>query len=296
MNIAMNVLNWSSSISVFGRWRRQTMRSCTEKRGKDFKYTEEAYLMQSQSVERAEWAERVREATSQNFEQDGKRRTKQKFWTPSLDPPPLLTNVVVVLVSPRRPVSVGTVARALSCFECAELRIVDPRCDHLQRNSKSASKGAQYLLHNAKTYETVKEAVSDVDLSVAFTRWTRGRSAVFLDLPALTAHPVVKALVEAPVQPSEASKPTRMALIFGREELGLSDEEVDSCSAVCSIPIGRLQESLSLSHAVTISLSALYSLRLSHLVRDQTVGSAYQVTALEGLAEGFDSSEGGTEH
>lgn len=270
------------------------------------RYTEEAYLMQKQSIERAEWAEAVRFATSQSASlgvdhEEGKppnkRRLKQQFWTPVLDPPPLLANVTVVLVSPRRPVSVGTVARALSCFEGQALRIVAPRCDHLQRNSKSASKGAQYLLHGAEIHSSVQEAVADVDLSVAFTRWTRGRSSAYLDLPSLTSHPVVQSLVQAPITPSSNSKSTRIALVFGREELGLSDEEVDACSAVCSIPIGRLQESLSLSHAVTISLSALYSSRLSHLAkRDQEAGAAYRVTNLEGLAEGYETSEGGTEH
>lgn len=36
-------------------------------------------------------------------------------------------------------------------------------------------------------------------------------------------------------------RPARLALVFGREELGMSDEEVAECDAVCSIPIGRLQ-------------------------------------------------------
>lgn len=50
--------------------------------------------------------------------------------------------------------------------------------------------------------------------------------------------------------------------VFGREDTGLTEEEIASCSHVCSIPIGRLQESLSLSHAVSIVLSQLYGLRL----------------------------------
>ena len=249
------------------------------------RYTEAAYVIQEQSVERAEWAEAVRAATSGGGSKD-KKRVKQRFWQPKLEPPPLLDNVVVVLVSPRRPISVGTVARALSCFECSSLRIVSPRCDILQRTSKSASKGAQYLLHKAQMCESVQEAVADVDYSVAFTRWTRGRSGAFVDLPSLTSHPVIESLVQAPISPSSST--TRVALVFGREELGLSDEEVDACSSVCSIPIGRLQESLSLSHAVTLALSALYSSRLSHLAKKDP---AYRVNSLEGLAEGYDSSE-----
>lgn len=46
--------------------------------------------------------------------------------------------------------------------------------------------------------------------------------------------------------------------MYGREEAGLLDEEVAACDCAVSIPIGRLQESLSLSHAVSITLSQLY--------------------------------------
>jgi tRNA C32,U32 (ribose-2'-O)-methylase TrmJ len=55
--------------------------------------------------------------------------------------------------------------------------------------------------------------------------------------------------------------PPKLALVFGREELGLSDDELAACDLACSIPIGRLQESLSLGHAVTVVLSQLYQAR-----------------------------------
>jgi tRNA C32,U32 (ribose-2'-O)-methylase TrmJ len=55
----------------------------------------------------------------------------------------------------------------------------------------------------------------------------------------------------------------RLALVFGREELGLAEAEVAACDAVCSIPIGRLQESLSLSHAVNLALAHLFEQRLA---------------------------------
>jgi tRNA C32,U32 (ribose-2'-O)-methylase TrmJ len=56
----------------------------------------------------------------------------------------------------------------------------------------------------------------------------------------------------------DASPPPRLALVFGREEFGLSDAEVRSCALACELPMGRLVESLSLSHAAAIALSALY--------------------------------------
>ncbi len=65
----------------------------------------------------------------------------------------------------------------------------------------------------------------------------------YLDLQTLGQHPLVQQLVTAPVPGAERqpSPVPRVALVFGREELGLSDDEVASCDAVCSIPIGRLQ-------------------------------------------------------
>ena len=55
-------------------------------------------------------------------------RRQHRLWEPCLaDPPPLLDNVAVVLVSPKRPISVGTVARSCAAFECEDLRIVAPR-------------------------------------------------------------------------------------------------------------------------------------------------------------------------
>jgi len=50
----------------------------------------------------------------------------------------------------------------------------------------------------------------------------------------------------------------KVAFVFGREVAGLTAAEVAACSSVCTIPMGRLQESLSLSHAVAIALCAIF--------------------------------------
>jgi len=54
----------------------------------------------------------------------------------------------------------------------------------------------------------------------------------------------------------------RTALVFGREVEGLTADEVKACDFVCSLPIGRLQESLSISHAVSLALAPLFETRL----------------------------------
>lgn len=191
----------------------------------------------------------------------------------------------MVLVSPKRPVSVGTVARALSCFECEDLRLVAPRCDHLARGSRNASKGAQYILWRAAQHDSLTAALADVELSVGFTRWTAGRLNAFRSLGDLLASPLMASalsgalptdmapaaatelvagkVVEVQKQQQQQQKRQRprLALVFGREERGFDAGELEACSFSCSLPIGRLQESLSLSHAVSIVLSQLFQLR-----------------------------------
>ncbi|KAL4452351.1 hypothetical protein ABPG75_008013 [Micractinium tetrahymenae] len=214
-------------------------------------------------------------------------RRKHRFWEPALrNPPPLLADVCVVLVSPKRPISVGTVARSLSCFECEDLRIVEPRCDHLARSSRNGSKGAQWLLWKAAQHASLAEALADVDLVVACTRWVAGRPNAFRSISELLAHPQVAAQLAAPAESSSSStdapssssssssgstdggglqqpaaRRPKLAFVFGREVEGLLPAEVDACDFTLSIPIGRLQESMSLSHAVSVVLSRLFEQR-----------------------------------
>lgn len=233
--------------------------------------------------ERDEWVSSVRNTTG---------RVKHRLWAPhlSLDPPPLLVDVAVVLVSPKRPSSVGSVARALSCFECIDLRLVNPRCDHLARASRNGSKGAQYLLWRATKHESLQDAMKGASATVAFTRWLNGlhgvpsyrsmaefleSSFVYLNKQQQQQQGVVEECIhinsgrqEAQNDSDKASSKNKLVLVFGREEEGLRPEEVAACSAACSIPIGRLQESLSLSHAVSLALAPLFEKRQESLLVD----------------------------
>jgi tRNA C32,U32 (ribose-2'-O)-methylase TrmJ len=77
---------------------------------------------------------------------------------------------------------------------------------------------------------------------------------------------------------------SKLALVFGREESGLLQAEIDGCDWACSIPIGRLQESLSLSHAVSLVLSHLFERRISSTGLDVPEST-------QELAAGFDAEE-----
>ena len=251
------------------------------------------------ATERDEWVSSVRNTTG---------RVKHRLWAPhvSLDPPPLLADVAVVLVSPKRPTSVGSVARALSCFECVDLRIVNPRCDPLARSARNGSKGAQYLLWRATTHETLEDALDGATASVAFTRWLNGLHGVpsyrsmktFLDSPEIQLiHNVnnhEKHQQQQQEQDSisdEATSKNKLVLVFGREEEGLRPEEVTACSAACSIPIGRLQESLSLSHAVSLVLAPLFEYRQESLLLERGGGDGELVETKNDLAVGVETHD-----
>jgi tRNA C32,U32 (ribose-2'-O)-methylase TrmJ len=211
-------------------------------------------------------------------------RQKHRVWEPQLDPPALLWDVTVVLVSPKRPSSVGAVARACGSFECEDLRLVRPRCDRLMRSARNGAKGSQYLLWRATEHDDLAHALAGVDHSVAFTRWVAGMPAVYDSPGALLASPAL-APSFAP-RAAGAAGGRKLALVFGREERGLDAEEVAACDAACSIPIGRLQESLSLSHAVSLALAPLFEARLRQR------GSAPLVASAADLAVGPPPGDG----
>ena len=254
-------------------------------------FGEEEYLRTRQTKQREEWAAALRSTTdvrgaagaggggrAAKAAAAGAAAAKAAPALPRLDPPPALAGVSVVLVAPLRPRTVGTVARLCSCFEALDLRLVAPRCDHLGRPALSASKGAQAVLRRAAVHESLEEALRGAGTGggggaaagVAFTRW----AAAAADADADDDHdggdrgPRVIAGVEALVRAPEVRRAlsgggggggSRVALVFGREEFGLSDAEVRACALACELPMGRLSESLSLSHAAAIALSALYS-------------------------------------
>jgi tRNA G18 (ribose-2'-O)-methylase SpoU len=87
-------------------------------------FQEVDYEATAQGRLRRAWAASVRQSTG---------RQCHEAWAPQLDPPLLLDAVSVVLVGVKQPVSCGTIARACSCFEVQDLRLVQPQCDHNSR-------------------------------------------------------------------------------------------------------------------------------------------------------------------
>ena len=126
---------------------------------------------------RGDNASRDRFADTLRETHSGGRITKRDFQShlgKLRDPPAALRDVTVVLVGTKKAGNVGAVARACGSFECEDLRLVAPRCDPDTRASLSAAKGAQHIVHGAGVYDTLEDALLDVDTAVAFHVWCEG--------------------------------------------------------------------------------------------------------------------------
>ena len=161
-----------------------------------------------------------------------------------------MNNVVVVLVEPAGPLNIGSVARLCANFNVEELRLVAPRCDHLSEPSLQMAVHGREMLHSAKLYPTLLSAIGDCRRSVA----SCGR----IDHGAIPLHPPSDALTWLLARPTpEPHHPGPIAVVFGREDRGLSNDELRLCQRVLTLHSGSDYPSLNLSHSVGIVLHDL---------------------------------------
>lgn len=155
-----------------------------------------------------------------------------------------LENLRVVLVATRNPLNIGAAARALSNFGATHLRVVNPY-ELAFREARSAVNAAQ-VLANAEEYGTVADAVADCALVVGTT--VAGRRELQLELCRLEAgaRTILRQVKTGPV-----------AILFGSEKVGLSNEDMSHCHWLMRIPTREAHGSMNLGQAVAVCLYEL---------------------------------------
>lgn len=146
----------------------------------------------------------------------------------------------VVLVEPREPRNVGAAARAMKNFGFEELVLVNPERPLDEAAYRLATRGAADVLERARTVATLDEALAGAVYVVATSARAREGYAGEVCTPHEGAPRVREMAAEGPV-----------ALLFGRENFGLSNEEMDRAHAVWRIPTGGYA-SLNLAQAVLL--------------------------------------------
>ena len=156
------------------------------------------------------------------------------------------SNLKVILVEPNGPLNVGSVARLCSNFEVDELRIVSPKCDIFSLEAKKMALKGQKFLDNCKIFHNLENAICDCDLVLA----SCGRINVSKDSFFESSEDVFDWTLSF-------KKINNLALIFGREDRGLTNSELLLANKTFNIQISQNNPSLNLSHAVSIALYEL---------------------------------------
>lgn len=153
--------------------------------------------------------------------------------------PNLRDKIAVVLVEPQNPGNIGMVCRAMKNMGLSELRLVNP-CPYLHPEAHKFAVSAKELLGAARVFSSLKEALADSPLSVATTR-RHGKYRQEIFTPEEVAQKIVPELGTY-----------RAALVFGREDNGLTTDELSLCRWHATIPTSGEYGSLNLSQAVLI--------------------------------------------
>ncbi len=158
-------------------------------------------------------------------------------------------NPAIVLVQPQLGENIGKTARAMLNFGLTDLRLVAPRDGWPNPSAGPAAAGADSVLDNAKTFDTVADAVADCHRVFAATIRDR-------DMPKPVATPG-----EAAKMVSEnTSVGLQSAFLFGREASGLSNDDVSHADTVLTVPVNPSFGSLNLAQAVILVAYELFNI------------------------------------
>ena len=173
----------------------------------------------------------------------------------------MLNNIRVVMINTFHPGNIGAAARALKNMGLSQLYLVDPKeFPHPEAESRAA--GATDLLSEAIVVNTLEEAIQDCSLVIG----TSARSRSF-PWPMLDARSCAdKAVAEAAQAP--------VAIVFGRERMGLHNEELMQCNFHLAIPADPDYPVLNVSAAIQIVCYELWQAQQQTQISTETTSAA----------------------
>jgi len=171
---------------------------------------------------------------------------------------PSLANVKIVLVNTSDCRNIGSAARAMKTMGLSQLVLVDP-IELPNGQAQALAAGATDVLSNAQVVSTLEEAISDCGLVVGTSARSRTLPWPMLE-PRNCGEKLIEEVVDYPV-----------ALVFGRESSGLTNDELQLCHFHVQIPANPEYSSLNLAMAVqTLS----YEVRMAYLAAENSVYAA----------------------
>ncbi len=147
----------------------------------------------------------------------------------------------IILVEPQLGENIGMVARAMANFGLAELRLVNPRDGWPNEKARSAASKADHVIDGTKVYETLEEAI--VDLNFVYATTARERYGF---------KPVRSPVVACQTLQQKFKAGEKTGILFGRERWGLTNEEVALADEIVTFPVNPAFASLNIAQAVLL--------------------------------------------
>ena len=157
-----------------------------------------------------------------------------------------LKNINVILVEPISGGNVGSICRSINNNGITNLSIVNPNKNIDWLEAKKLACNASDQLKNIKIYDSLKNAISKSTIVAG----TSARTGFYRD-----SSVTIDKFSEIGL---ESAKNHKIALVFGREDKGLKNDELALCTHIIQIPSSKMYPSLNLSHAVHICCYELF--------------------------------------
>lgn len=161
-------------------------------------------------------------------------------------------DLTIVLIGTSHPGNLGAICRSMLNYGFNKLRLVNPKCDHLDVEARNRAKHAGRILQTCEVFNSLEEATDDCSLVVG----TSGKREVGS-----------KTSFRHFTYPWEFSQRIsdfngKIALIFGEEGKGMSTEELDMCDFLTTLPTWEGYPIANLSHAVNAFVYELHRVRV----------------------------------
>ena len=151
-------------------------------------------------------------------------------------------DLIVILVRPQGPINIGSVCRTMMNFGFTELRLVAPTRAYKNLDAKKMALSAFHILENARVFDSLAPALSDIQAAFGTTR-RFGKYRKDFYTPSGAAQKVTQTLAGS-----------RCALVMGPEDTGLETRDLDLCQHFITIPTHESYPSMNLSHSVSVLL------------------------------------------
>ncbi len=190
-------------------------------------------------------------------------------------------NIRVVLIGTTHPGNIGAVARAMKNMHLSDLVLVAPQTKFPCGKARARASGAIDVLENTRVVDDLESAISDCTLIA-------GASARLRAIP----WPVIDAR-DCAAQMVTAASEAKVALVFGRERSGLTNEELERCNQLVHIPANEAYSSLNIAAAVQVLTYEVHMAMREkdkqklHVANDYPMSTAEE---MEGLYQHFEQA------